>query len=72
MRSSDMGTMSLLMSEANSSESSREEVNRMPHTGMNTGRIGHPPGFKDIRARVRRFSGKSGGEDFGLWQGGHC
>ena len=24
-------------------------------------------GFKDIRARVGRFSGKSGGEDFDLW-----
>ena len=64
--SSDVGTMPPLMSEANSSESSEEEENRTLHTGMNTGRSGHPPRFKDIRARVGRFSGKSGGEDFGL------
>ena len=28
---------------------------------------GHPPGFKDIRAWVGRFSGKKGEEDFDLW-----
>ena len=64
--SSEVGTMPPLVSEVHSSESSEDEENRTTRTG-GTGRSGHPPGFKDIRARVGRFSGKSGGEDFGLW-----
>ena len=51
-----------------STESSHEEEeNRTSPPVTRQSRIGHPPGFKDIRARVGRFSGKKGEEDFDLW-----
>ena len=47
--SSDVGTMPPLVSEVHLSESSEDEENRTTRMG-GTGRSGHPPGFKDIRA----------------------
>ena len=66
--SSDAVTMSPLLSEEASSEASKEEENRSSRADVNNrASSSHPPGFKDIRARVGRFSGKTGGEDFSLW-----
>ena len=66
--SSDAVTMSPLLSEEASSEASEEEESRSSRADVNNrASSSHPPGFKDIRARVGRFSGKTGGEDFSLW-----
>ena len=66
--SSDAITMSPLLSEDLSSETSDEEENHSSRREVsNRVSSGHPPGFKDIRARVGRFSEKTGGEDFSLW-----
>ena len=66
--SSDAITMSPLLSDDLSSETSDEEENRSSRREVNNrASSGHSPGFKDIRARVGRFSGKTGGEDFSLW-----
>ena len=55
--------------EDSSSESSHEEEeeNRTSPPVTHQSHMGHPPGFKDICARVGIFSGKKGEEDFDLW-----
>ena len=49
------------------SSESEEETGRTPQPIRRRSQQGHPPGFKDIRARVGRYSGKKGEEDFDLW-----
>ena len=59
-----------IRSDEHSSESETEDSNtsqNMRTPSRNPRRLVQPLGFKEIRSRVGKFSGRKGDEDFGLW-----
>jgi len=66
-----LATSPIPTEDASSESSHEEETDRTSQSVDRSKRQMHPPGFKDIRARVGRssgrFSGKKGNEDFDLW-----